>query len=399
MKFEIFIARRYLQSRNKPFFVALLLWITLFAVSSGVLALIFVSSVMNGFERDIQTRVLGFKAPMHIFHSPDTPWPERFTEWKEKKRRVSGIFPFVEGEAVLRSESGAILGVRVRGISEPPAESRFGTLYQSEPFSANSILVGQELAVTLRVHPDFFEKMTLIYPLGDLTPLGELQPRTRTLTLTGLFRSGFYEFDSKYALIPYEEGLRLFGSEARTGSEIWLESLGDLEIVKKELEKILPSDQFRIQTWRDENPKLFAALKLERIGMFLLLSVLLLIASFNIFGLTSLQVMEKIGDMAALRACGLSEKRVSRIFLTMAAGIGLFGALGGGGGGLLVTFFLMHHPIRLPTTYYLENLPLAIDFFEVIGVLLFVPLLTMVAALYPALRAKVGSPVEVLRYE
>ena len=400
MRFEFFIARRYLSSRRKPFFVSLVLFITLFAVSTGVFALIFVLAIMNGFERDFQKRILGFKAPLVVYNESGEDLSGEAEEWKEKDSRIRRVVPFVEGEAVSQSEAGAILGVRVRGISGVPDETRLGTLYESEDFSPTSILLGQELAASLGVHPDFFEKVRLLFPFGEVGPSGELTPRVRRLTLTGTFRSGFYEFDSKYALVPYQEAFRLFGQDARTGLEIWVEPPGAVEAVRKKLEATgVVGEGIRIRTWRDENPKLFAAMKMEKIGMFLLLSALLLIASFNIFGLTSLTVMDKIKDMAVLRASGLTARRVAKIFLLKAAGIGLAGAFAGGAVGLLATLFLTNHPVRLPTTYYLEHLPIAVEPAEVFFVLLLVPVLTVLAALYPALQASRPSPVEVLRHE
>lgn len=400
MMIETFIARRYFSSRQKPFFVSLLLFITLFAVATSVFALIFVSSVMTGFERDLQHRVLGFKAPLVVYNEKGEDLAGEVESWKGKDSRIRRVVPFVEGEAVVQSEAGAILGVRVRGISEAPDLARLGKLYESEPFSKKSIVAGEELVNSLRVDPDFFEKIRLIFPFGEVGPSGDLIPRVRQLTLTGMFRSGFYEFDSKYVLIPYEEAFRLFGPDARTGLEIWVEPFSAVEGVRKKLEESLSKKGgIKIQTWRDENPKLFAAMKMEKIGMFLLLLVLLLIASFNIFGLTSLTVMDKIRDMAVLRSLGLKTKRVVRIFLVMAAGIGVAGAFAGGMIGILMSQLLQQHPIRLPSSYYLEYLPIQLEPREILFVLVLVPILTTLSALFPACQATRPSPVEVLRYE
>ncbi len=398
MKFETFISRRFLSSHRKSFFLRFLLFISRFAVATGVFALIFVLAIMNGFENDFRRKVLSFHAPMVVTGEKG----EGLIDWTDKLRqsdsRIRRVIPFVEGEAVAQSGSGGTVGVRVRGISETPTKTRLGELYESESFTEKGLLMGDELASTLRVHPDFSEEIKLIFPFGEMSPTGELLPTVRTLTLTGICHAGYYDYDSKSVVLSYEEAMRLFGDEGRKGLEVWIEPVDAAESVKKVLEKVL-ANRGRVATWKDQNPKLFAAMKLEKIGMFLLLTALLLISSFNIFGLTSLAVMDKVKEMAVLRSIGLTARRVRKIFLLKAARIGVVGAAIGGGLGLLTVFLLQRYPVRLPTTYYLEHLPVHLDLQDVFLVLLLVPLLTVLAALYPAIQAAKPSPVEVLRYE
>ena len=217
-----------------------------------------------------------------------------------------------------------------------------------------------------------------------------------SLKFTGVFHSGYYDFDSRYVLIPYRQGLSLFGGEGRTGLEVWtsLQGVDDLKAKLSSADKNL-----KILTWQDQNPKLFAAMKLEKIGMFLLLSALLLIASFNIFGLVSLMILDKTKDMAILRAIGLAPGKVQKIFLFQASRIGIIGSTLGGGLGLATVFLLQRFPVRLPSSYYLEFLPIHVEPVEVISILLLVPILTTLSAFYPALQATKAAPVEVLRYE
>lgn len=400
MSFETFIARRYLSTRRKPLFVSFLLAIALATVTLGVFALIFVLSVMNGFERDVHAKVLGFSAPVTVWSRDGSDLSGEAWEWKGLDGRIERVVAFAEGEAVARSAEDAMSGVRVRGIAEEPTEARLGKYYASDAFGEASAVLGEELSDVLRIFPGRSEKMRLIFPIGDVGPSGELIPRVRTFTVTGLFHSGYYDFDSKYLIVPYLDALRLFGSEARTGLEIWLRDPAEADDVKQALLKKKGADEnLSIKSWRDQNPKLFAAMKLEKIGMFLLLGMLLLIASFNVFGITSLTVLDKVKDMAVLRSVGLTGRRIRRIFLVKAAGIGVLGASLGGGLGLLATWLLNRYPVKLPATYYLEHLPIVVDGGDVGLVLLSVPLVTMAAALYPAFKASRLSPVETLRYE
>lgn len=400
--FELSIARRYLSTRRKPPFVSLILTISLLSVAIGVFALIFVLSVMNGFEKDFRKRILSFKAPVTVASVDGEDLSSRAEEWKDADPRIRRVVPFAEGEAVAQTKDGGVLGLRVRGIAEAPEESRLGRYYESETFSDQSIIMGDGLSDALHVHPDFEENVRLIFPLGDVGPSGEVLPRVKSFKPTGIFHSGFYEFDSKYAVIPYAQALGLFGEQARTGLEIWLDAPEEAEGVKKVLESKVQgprSKEIRIQTWRDSNPKLFAAMKLEKIGMFLLLGMLLLIAGFNIFGLISLTVLDKLSDMAALRAMGLKRGGVSRIFLLQSAAIGVTGSVVGGGLGLLASWLLTKYPAPLPASYYLEHLPIAVEAGDAALILCLVPVVTILAAIYPAYQASKVSPVQALRYE
>jgi len=399
MSFETFIARRYLSTRKKPVFVSFLLIISLTAVTIGVFALIFVLSVMNGFERDVRKKVLSFSAPVIVWSREGADLSDESADWKKLDPRIERVVAFAEGEAVARTSDDSLSGVRVRGILEQPTEERLGKYYESEPFGDGSLVMGEELADTLRVFPERSEKIRLIFPIGDVGPAGDLIPKVREFTVTGAFHSGYYDFDSKYVVVPYLEALRLFGSEARTGLEVWLTSPDEADAVKRALLAKKGSEAVSVRTWRDQNPKLFAAMKLEKIGMFVLLGMLLLISSFNVFGITSLTVLDKVKDMAVLRSVGLTARRIRRIFLLNAAGIGGLGAFFGGGLGLTATWLLKRFPVKLPETYYLETLPVVVDPRDVAVILLLVPLVTTIAAFYPALKASRLSPVETLRYE
>ncbi len=399
MNLELFIARRYLSTQNKPFFLTLLSFISFLGMSTSVFALLFVLAVMRGFETDFQNKVIGFKAPLTITGSSELSWEELARQIQTSFPEITSVHPYVEGEAVIQTEAGDSMGIRVRGVHGEMENRRYGVVDFVEPMDPRNVILGRELAYALHVDPDFFEKVRLIYPLGEVSPSGEMLPAVRSLTVGGTFRSGYYEYDSKFALIDYEEALRLFGEEARTGLEIWTQQTDHVALLKRRLEDSFHSLPLQIETWQEQNPKLFAALKLERIGMFLLLVVLLAIASVTVFGLVSLLVLEKMRDIAVIRTLGLGKKRVRRLFLLQALGIGLLGDLVGGGIALGLVRILVEHPLRLPSTYYVEYLPLDLSFGTALWVLGLAPLLAILAALYPAWQSVQHPPTELLRYE
>jgi len=394
VRFESFIARRYLSTRRKPPFVSLILAISLISVTSGVFALIFVLSIMNGFEKDFRSRILSFQAPVTIVGELGEDMAPKAAEILTDSR-IERIVPFAEGEAVAQTREGGVLGLRVRGIGEAPTESRLGRYYEGDPFDQRSAVMGEELAAGLGVNASFAEPIKLIYPLGDVGPTGELLPRVKEFEVTGIFHSGFYDYDSKYALVSYERALSLFGDQARTGLEVWLKRPGEAEYVAAKLKLA----GWKVKSWKDQNPKLFSAMKFEKIGMFLLLGMLVLIAAFNVFGLVSLTVLDKKADMAVLRSVGVKTSQVRRIFLMKAALIGLFGSVVGGGFGAVSLWLLIKYPMPLPTSYYLETLPIAVDASDIACILALVPVVTILAALYPARQSTRTGIVEALRSE
>ncbi|MBI2083150.1 MAG: FtsX-like permease family protein [Deltaproteobacteria bacterium] len=401
MSLETFLARRYLSTHHKPLFVSILTWISLAGMAISVFALIFVIAVMQGFEKDFQERIVGFKAPLILTGKIDLDWKRLEEEIRGLDRRIQDVKLFVEGEAVLQTEMGGAAGVKVKGIRGLPSVGRRGHLETTEPLNPKEILVGRELALSWGIDPDLDESVRLVFPLGEVGPTGELLPTSRTFTVMGRFWSGFYEYDNKYVLMTYEDALNLLGDHARTGLEIWPVSIDFVDSIRDRLKtsRIEEIQDTSLTTWRDQNPKLFAALKLERYGMLFLLVILLFIASCTVFGLISLTVMEKIQDMAVLRTLGLSANRVRRIFLLKAASLGLLGDLIGGFFGITAVILLIRYPFRLPTTYYVDYLPVILDWGSILFVMALAPFLSIVAALYPASQAVKGSPIEVIRYE
>lgn len=397
MKWELSIARRYLSRRHRSFFLSVLTWVAVGGVAVGVMSLIVVLSIMLGFQQDFQKKVVGFQAPVLAW------WPSgEETELTEEVLRQSGAKgaeSFVEGEAIARSLEGRVVGVKLRGTSRLPAEVlqivwRDG----NEVDFKDGILIGAELAAQLQVHPDFDDEIDLIYPLGELGPSGEILPRVRRVQLLGLFRSGFYNYDTKYVLSSREIVKDVLQEGGRAGVEWDVEHLKEARILKESLIRSHLGFE-KVETWEELNARLFGALKLERVGMFLILAAMILIATFNVFGLLSIVEMESLKDMALLRALGATLPSIRGLFLYQGATIGFFGTFLGGALGLALTFWLKHGRIPLPHSYYVDSLPVMIHPPLIVAILGVAPLLCLLTSLFPAMKAVRRNPAEALKYE
>ncbi len=408
MSFESFISKRYFQFKgNRPPLLTFLIRISLFSIAVSVFALIFVMAIMEGFERDFQKRILGFRAPLLVV-IPQVDQQSELKQYLESITSVTRVVPFVEGETIIQADNGMTVGMRIRGIGESPSEQRLGQLLQNKSFENNSMILGDELAGSLRVHPDFNEKMTLIFPLGEVGPTGDLIPHIREVKLTGLFHSGYYDFDHKYGIISFDEARKLLGTEGKQGFEVWFDDVHETNrIVKNIKDTILAHSSqltsegkdITIETWLDQNPKLFAALRLERWGMGALLAMLMLVASFNIFSVLSLTVIEKKKDMGLLKALGLPAQKIRKIFLSYAVRLAVWGGGFGFVTGVMAVVVGIKYPLRLPPTYYIDKLPLSFSIMSLVIVAILVPLIVMISAYYPALKASQTDPLDSLQRE
>lgn len=397
----LFLIRRYLSLRDKPLYLKILILLSLVSTSLSVLALILVLAIMKGFEEDFRDRILKFRAPLILWSSSaenDGVIDSSFGEWlTAQDSQIVSVEPFIEGDVVLESSSGHTAGARLRGLSHKPSASRLGKVYGSEEnaeesgFAPSSLMVGEELAILLQIHPDFEEVVRVMNPLGEVTPSGDLKPTQRSQKLLAVYRTGFYEFDSKFALVPYADALNLLGDEGRSGFEIFIRDATAATSVKESLilslQKQFPKTKWNLQSAQDQNPKLFAAMKMERWGLIGLMVCVLMVASLTLFGLTSLTVIRKMSDMALLQSIGLPRRQVVVLFTMMGAIVGLIGDLLGGGFGLLLCVIMDHYPVQLPSTYYMNTLPISLDAFGFACILVGAPLVCALAALYPAIQA------------
>jgi lipoprotein-releasing system permease protein len=405
MAINRFIALRYLTTRQKPFFVSFLLWISVIGVALGTFALVFVLSIMKGFQQDFQQKILGFNAPITL---ESKVAPQQLAKSLQAISSITSISPVIEGEMIIKTEEGSVAGIKVRGIEaeDSPIFSQFDFFYGEEWDHKNlahhndqlpGVIIGQELAADLQIHPDFFDEITLTFPLGDVGPTGELMPRTRRFRVIGLFKTGFYEYDNKVALIDFRAARKLLGSLGHSTMAIGIDNIHHADQVASEIRREM-GDVF-LSTWQEQHQKLFAALKLERLGMLILLSMIILLSAMTLFGLISIVTTEKAKDMAVLQVHGVTPASVRKIFLFQGGVLGVLGTFIGIVLALILEGLLYYYPIQLPPSYYVEFLPIAFSATFTIGVALLAPLVCLLAALYPAYQVAQRGVVEVLHYE
>jgi lipoprotein-releasing system permease protein len=415
MSLSSWIAARYLWSRNSGRFAPLLAATAIASIAVGVMALIVVMSVMRGFRTELADRLMGFNAHITIMRPADVELLSKEALGEVLASiDVRDVAPFVQGEVIAQSHTGGephAQGARVRGVDAahlgaiqgvsfyfPEGVSGVDILDARQEGRTRKAIVGDEIVGQLLVHPDFGDELTLIAPLAEIGPTGELEPGSANFAVEGLFRAGVYDYDSKYILVSLEDARNLLGQQAEEGYFIRVPDASSVPEDVRLIKGRLP-EGWRVEGIDTQNRKLFAALALERIAMGGILVMVLLIASCAIVGVIMLVTSAKRKDVAILASMGLAPRFVQRIFLINAALLGGIGSVAGLMLGLAVCFAARTWPIRLPATYYLDYLPVEIDpavaaLFAVCGCLV-----ALLASIYPVRQASRLSVVEVLRYE
>lgn len=395
------IARRYLFSTRQRF-VPLLTFVALGGITLGVWSFTVVFGVMQGFQRELNTRWIGLNAHLTVsklplsgeahavLHKTISGWPE-----------VERVQPFVEGEVILRHGKGdeaVAVAAKVRGVeSLGPAFLALSKIYPAD-ISKWGLLGGEEVLAALGVHPDYEDTVTVIYPFGEIGPTGDFVPNQKDFLVTHAFRTGFYEWDAFRILVPLKEAQWLLGGQGESGLLIRLKHIRDLEGVERRLRAAVPQGA-AVASFAEQNRRLFAALKLERFAMGGFLVLFGLIATFSITGLLLLFVDAKRRDLAVLRAIGLAPRGSRDLFLTIGLYLGGIGALLGGGLGIATLLLLRRFPVPLPSTYYLDWLPVEINRAGCLAIMGVGLLLTLVSSLYPVRLAGRMDPLPMLREE
>ena len=409
--FEWMLCRRYLRARRKEGFISVIAGFSFLGILLGVATLIIVMSVMNGFRTELLSKVLGFNGHITIV-SLQGPL-QKFDSVAERVRPVSGIksvVPMVEGQAMASGTRGNS-GVLVRGFRKKDVSTlngignslRAGSL---EFFSSKTgVLIGTRLANKLGVVVG--DKLSLISPRGNVTPFG-VTPRIKSYPVAAIYHIGMSEYDAGFVFMPLEEAQLYFNKgEGVSALDIRLDDPDNVQAVRDEIAKVVQAP-VHISTWQEVNSSFFNALQVERNVMFLILTLIVLVAALNIVSSLIMLVKDKSSDIAILRTMGATRGAIMRIFFIIGASIGVVGTLAGFVIGTL--FCLNIENIRQflsrlsgtelfsPEIYYLSQLPAEIDPSEVATVVLMALALSFAATLYPSWRAARIDPVEALRY-
>jgi lipoprotein-releasing system permease protein len=414
--FERTIAFRYLRARKGERFVSVIAIFSLVGIALGVATLIIVMSVMNGFRQELLGRILGLNGHLGVYAAEGGPMRD-FDPVAARIRGLPGIVaatPIVEGQVLLTSEAGGASGGLARGIRPEDLKARAiiaGNIRRGdlEEFAGEDVVaIGTGLAARLRVGVG--DRISLVSPQGRTTVFGTV-PRVRSYRVVALFNVGMNEYDSSFVFMPLEAAQLYFQMpDAATQVEVFVQDPTRVRAVNFEIRRALASERaVRIVDWQDANSSFFNAVQVERNVMFLILTLIIIVAAFNIISSLIMLVKDKGRDIAILRTMGATRGAVMRIFLLCGASIGVLGTLIGFVLGLL--FCLNIESIRQalqaltgtelfsPEVYFLSQLPAVVDPNEVGQVVAMGLVLSLLATLYPSWRAARLDPVEALRSE
>lgn len=409
--FEWLIARRYLRARRQEGFISVIAGFSFAGIMLGVATLIVVLSVMNGFRSEILNKIVGVNG--HVFVQPiDGPLTD-YAAVAERLSKVPGVLrasPMVEGQAFASSPyaGGGVLvrGLREMDIKRTPSIAnnlRQGTLEGFD--SAEGVAIGRRLAEQLSVQVG--DTITLLAPGGPATAFGTA-PRRKGYRVAAIFEIGMSEFDAGFAYLPLSEAQAFFNRDEDVSViEIYLADADDVDAARQRIEEAA-GRSIALTDWRQRNRTFFGALEVERNVMFLILTLIVLVAALNIISGLIMLVKDKTTDIAILRTMGMTRGAIMRVFFIAGASIGIVGTLAGFLLGLVITLnvesirqfvgWISGANLFPAELYFLSRLPAEIDMGEVTTVVLMALVISVLATLYPSWRAASVEPVEALRY-
>ncbi|MBU1223598.1 MAG: lipoprotein-releasing ABC transporter permease subunit [Gammaproteobacteria bacterium] len=413
LPFELLVGLRYTHAKRRNHFISFISIVSMAGIALGVMALIVVLSVMNGFQEELRARILGVAAHLEI-SAPG----ERLADWRgvlaqaQQNPDVMSGAPYVNAQGML-ANGDMVRGAIIRGVL-PELENRVadfaqhmkaGKLDDLKP-GEFGIVLGGELARVLGVYPG--DKVVLLTPQGNITPAG-VMPRVKQFTVTGVFEAGMFEYDSGLALIHLQDAQKLLRlGEDVSGVRLKLTELFRAPFVTQALSLSLSGDYY-LTDWTKSHANFFRAVAIEKRMMFLILLLIVAVAAFNIVSTLVMAVTDKQSDIAILRTLGAKPASIMKIFIVQGTFIGVFGTLLGVAGGVLLALNLetvvpfierLAGADLFPAdVYYINELPSKLDWSEVGLISVISLLISLVATLYPSWRASRINPAEALRYE
>lgn len=415
LPYELFVGLRYTRAKRKNHFISFISLTSMVGIALGVAALIIVLSVMNGFQAELRSRILGVASHIEI-----TEYSNQLSQWQnlanqvDEQPNVQASAPYIMAQGML-SNGQAVQGALVRGIS-PEYEDNVADLGknmkagQLTDLSAGefNIILGADLAYALGVSVG--EKVVLMAPQGQFTPTGVV-PRIKQFTVVGLFQIGMYEYDAGLALIHMDDAAKLYRmGDKVSGLRLKIDNLFDAPTMTKALsETLMPLGAYYVRDWTQQHANFFKAIQLEKRVMFIILTLIVAVAAFNIVSTLVMAVTDKRADIAIMRTLGASPKSIMQIFIIQGALIGIIGTFFGAILGIVIALNidtivpfienLFHVQFLAKDVYYISDLPSKLEWGDAITIVMTSVVLSLLATLYPSYKASKINPAEALRYE
>ncbi len=393
MPYELWISFRYLVSRRKEKFISIISFISIMGVALGVTALIVVLAVMSGFDNDLREKIVGTNS--HIIIEKEggiTDYNDVVAEIN-KIPHVKASSPFINGQALIRQDE-QVLGLILRGID--PVRERDVTNIQKYLESGtievkkDTVLIGKELSLRLGLK------------IGDtISLISAADPKPKSFKVAGIFNSGMFEYDMSLVFTNLEGAQAFYATgNVAGGIGVRLDDVNRADSIKKDVQEKIGFDYW-VRSWSELNKNLFSALKLEKIVMFIILALIVVVACFNIASALIMMVMEKTKDIGILKSIGADNRSIRKIFMLDGFLIGFAGTALGAIGGFGLSYLLKTYQfIKLPKDiYYIDRLPVNLELRDAIIVITVAMIISLLSTLYPSWQAAKMEPVEALRYE
>ncbi len=416
MNWALFIARRYLQTKKRSALVSRITSIAVGGVFVGTMTLVIVLSVINGFETELRQRIVGFNTHVLVFARTPEAWASVDTALTriEAERDVVATAPFVRSEAlaayeVIPGRRTKLRGVVVKGVdlarenavssvidSIRPTIDSFDTSGFEDEVPRLGAVLGLDLALDLGI--GLGEEISLVTAPGTVRG-SAVEPETHVCRVLGFFNSGMYEFDSRFVYIDIQDAERMFDFETGLrGVSVMVDDMYRAEAFDERLQDILSTRDYGTNNWIQLNQNLFSYMKIEKILMFLMLTLIILVAAFNLVGMLTMVIMEKRREIGILRSMGASGRGVMSVFMLEGTAIGVFGTLGGLDTGLVACLVLDRIRIDLPgDVYFIKTLPVLVQWPDLVLIGLSSVVICFLATVYPSWEASRLAPVEAIR--